>query len=170
MNIYKNFDKCMDLISSFNGVGLNIDEKLKLEIALRELHSEKKFEELFFWGKIIGEENDYFICYGINFEGRYGFPGKEFYFAPSNTFKFELLPDTYPYHDDDFKISYSKPLKGKPEEIIKKYKEEVPEGEEQEEEKAPEGEDEENKPTDPDASVDDNAPKNQNLKKIILKN
>ena len=109
MNVYKNFDKCLDIISSFNGVGLNIDEKLKLEIALRELHSEKKFEELFFWGKIIGEENDYFICYGINFEGHYGFPGKEFYFAPSNTFKFELLPETYPYHDDDFKISYSKP-------------------------------------------------------------
>ena len=159
MNIYKNFDKCMDLISSFNGVGLNIDEKLKLEIALRELHSEKKFEELFFWGKIIGEENDYFICYGINFEGRYGFPGKEFYFAPSNTFKFELLPNTYIYHDDDFKASYSKPLKGKPEEIIKKYKEEVPEGEEPEEEKPAEGDEEENKPTDPDASVDDNAPK-----------
>ena len=58
MNVYKNFDKCLDIISSFNGVGLNIDEKLKLEIALRELHSEKKFEELFFWGKIIGEEND----------------------------------------------------------------------------------------------------------------
>ena len=56
MNVYKNFDKCLDIISSFNGVGLNIEEKLKLEIALRELHSEKKFEELFFWGKIIGEE------------------------------------------------------------------------------------------------------------------
>ena len=30
MNVYKNFDKCLDIISSFNGVGLNIEEKLKL--------------------------------------------------------------------------------------------------------------------------------------------
>ena len=47
MNVYKNFDKCMDIISSFNGVGLNIEEKLKLEIALRELHSEKNSKSFF---------------------------------------------------------------------------------------------------------------------------
>ena len=51
MNVYKNFDKCLDIISSFNGVGLNIDEKLKLEIALRELHSEKKIRRAFFLGE-----------------------------------------------------------------------------------------------------------------------
>ena len=51
----------------------------------------KKFEELFFWGKIIGEENDYFIAFGINYRNNYGFPKKIFYYAPSNTFKFEEL-------------------------------------------------------------------------------
>ena len=92
------------------------------------MHLDRKFEELCFWGKITGEENDYFICFGLNFEGRYGFSGKEFYFAPSNTFKFELLPETYPYNDEDFKNSYTKPLKGKPEEIIKKIKKKFQKG------------------------------------------
>ena len=136
-----------------------------MDIALKELHLKTKHEELFFWGKIIGEENDYFIAYGINFEGHYGFPKKDFYYAPSNDYKFEELPVTFPYHDQDFLNSYTKPLKGKPEEIIKKYKEEVPEGEEAEQEK-PEGEGEEEgkNPEDPDASVDDNAPKKEEPK------
>ena len=86
------------------------------------MHLEKKFEDIFFWGKITSEENDYFICFGLNFRGRYGFLGKEFYFVPSNTFKFELLPETYPYHDEDFKNAYTKPLKGKQDEIIKNIK------------------------------------------------
>lgn len=119
---------------------------------------------MFFWGKIIGEENDYFIAYGINFEGHYGFPKKDFFFAPSNTFKFEELPMTYPYHDKDFADSYIKPLKGKPEEIIKKYKEEIPEGEEAEQQPQ-EGEgEEEDKNKDPDISVDENAPKKEEPK------
>ena len=58
--------------------------------------------------------------------------------------------------------NYYKPLKGKPNDIIKKYKEEVPEGAEAE--KQPEENKDENAqinkpPQDPDASVDDNAPK-----------
>ena len=93
-------------------------------MALNELHIATKHEELYFWGKINGEENDYFIAFGINYRNNYGFPKKIFYYAPSNTYKFEELPDTYPYHDEDFKKTYWKALKGKPEEILKKYKEE----------------------------------------------
>ena len=98
-------------------------------MALNELHIATKHEELYFWGKINGEENDYFIAFGINYRNNYGFPKKIFYYAPSNTYKFEELPDTYPYHDEDFKKTYWKALKGKPEEILKKYKEENQEGE-----------------------------------------
>ena len=132
-------------------------------MALNELHIETKHEELYFWGKINGEENDYFIAFGINYKNNYGFPKKIFYYAPSNTFKFELLPDTYEYHDDDFKKTYWKVLKGKPEEIIKKYKEENQEGEiNQEQQQQQENkENEQQKIQDPDASVDDNAPKKE---------
>ena len=31
-------------------------------MALNELHIETKQEELYFWGKINGEENDYLLC------------------------------------------------------------------------------------------------------------
>jgi len=125
---------------------------------LKELHLATKHEELYFWGKITGEENDYFISFGINFRNNYGFPKKIFYYTTSNTFKFEELPETFDYHDKDFKNTYWKALKGKPEDIIKKYKEDVPEGEanqEQNQEKQPP------KIEDPDASVDDNAPKKE---------
>lgn len=130
------------------------------------MHNNCKDEELYFWGKITGEESDYYIALGINFSNHYEFPEKKFYYAPS-TFNFQALQETYPYHDKDFLDNYYKPLKGQPTLIIKKYKEEVPEGEEENQENNanPEGEeDEENKPSDPDASVDDNAPKKEEPK------
>ena len=129
---------------------------------MKELHLATKHEELYFWGKINGEENDYFVAFGINFRNNYGFPKKIFYYTPSNTFKFEELPETFPYHDEDFKKTYWKALKGKPEDIIKKYKEDIPEGE-QNQEPPQENKEGEAQPKiqDPDASVDDNAPKKE---------
>ena len=126
------------------------------------MHLATKHEELYFWGKINGEENDYFVAFGINFRNNYGFPKKIFYYTSSNTFKFEELPETFPYHDEDFKKTYWKALKGKPEDIIKKYKEDIPEGE-QNQEPPQENKEGEAQPKiqDPDASVDDNAPKKE---------
>ena len=133
-----------------------------MDYALKELHLATKHEELYFWGKISGEENDYFVAFGINFRNNYGFPKKIFYYTASNTFKFEELPETFPYHDEDFKKTYWKALKGKPEDIIKKYKEDIPEGE-QNQEPPQENKEGEAQPKiqDPDASVDDNAPKKE---------
>ena len=125
------------------------------------MHLSTKHEELYFWGKINGEENDYFIAFGINFKNNYGFPKKIYYYTPSNTFKFEELPETYSYHDEDFKKTYWKALKGKPEDIIKKYKEDVPEGEANQEPPQENKEEGQQKILDPDASVDDNAPKKE---------
>ena len=126
------------------------------------MHLATKHEELYFWGKIIGEENDYFVAFGINFRNNYDFPKKIFYYTPSNIFKFVELPETFPYHDEDFKKTYWKALKGKPEDIIKKYKEDIPEGE-QNQEPPQENKEGEAQPKiqDPDASVDDNAPKKE---------
>ena len=125
------------------------------------MHLSTKHEELYFWGKINGEEFDYFIAFGINFRHNYGFPKKIYYYTPSNTFKFEELPETFPYHDEDFKKTYWKALKGKPEDIIKKYKEDVPEGEQNQEPPQENKEEAQQKILDPDASVDDNAPKKE---------
>ena len=119
-----------------------------------------------FWGKITGEDSDYYIAQGLNYTGHYEFPEKTFYYA-SASLQFVPLPETYDYHDKDFLDNYYKPLKGNPALIIKKYKEEIPEGEEGEvqNDNQGEGEDEEGaKPLDPDASVDDNAPKKEEPK------
>ena len=225
MDVFNNFDKQLKLISKFNGICFNVEEKIKLEIGLKELmakemnpelklklleeeekakkakaqqnpegqegqppqenppaaeppkegeekkEEEKKEEEkpkvdmeklehLYFWGKINGEESDYYIAVGINFIGHYEFPRKRFYYATQD-FIFHELPETFEYHDKDINLNYYKPLKGKPNEILKKYKEEVPEGEAPVEQPPPEENKEGEQPPkiqDPDASVDDNAP------------
>lgn len=159
MNALINFDRQLKLISKFNGVCLNLEEKIKLEIGLKELMVKTKNEQLYFWGKISAEENDYYIAMGVNYKGHYEFPEKIFYFS-TNNFDFQVLPETFPYHDKDIIDSYYKPLKGNPNIVIKKYKVDVPEGQ-PEEPKEEQKEGEENKPKiqDPDASVDDNAPK-----------
>jgi radial spoke head protein 9 len=106
---------------------------MNLEIGLRELHNKEKDEQLNFWGKITGEEGNYYIALGLNYTNHYEFPEKKYYYAPS-TFEFKVLPETFPYHDNDFLASYSKPLKGKADIVIHKYKKEVEEGEEEQNE------------------------------------
>jgi hypothetical protein len=45
-----------------------------------------EFEELLFWGKIIGMTADYYIAMGIVYTGRYEFPEKRFFYACSADF------------------------------------------------------------------------------------
>lgn len=173
MNILSQFDKQLKIISKFNGVCLNIEEKTKLEFGLKELMIKTKNEALYFWGKITGEDSDYYIALGVNYKGHYEFPEKIFYYATPN-FEFDVLPETFPYHDKDCIDNYYKPLKGNPNLIIKKYKEDIPEGEnpeggnepKPEENKEEEGGEQNKQGTllDPDASVDDNAPKKEEPK------
>jgi hypothetical protein len=123
MNIHDNYEKKLEYISMFNGVCLNIEEKLKLEIAFNELHNKIKCEEIWFWGKIFGSESDYYFALGINFKDHYEFPEKKFYFCTSANFNFEQLPSTFEYHDKDFVKSYSpnNPITGNPAIIIERY-------------------------------------------------
>ncbi len=79
-------------------------------------------EEIWFWGKVYGTEYDYYIAMGVNFKDNYEFPEKRFYYSNSLNYKFALLPETYEYHDKDYKLNYLNPLLGKPETIIVPYK------------------------------------------------
>jgi radial spoke head protein 9 len=123
-------EKQLNLIAKYNGITLNLEEKIKLEYALTELKNKEKNEKLYFWGKITGEDSDYFIAIGVNFKGHYEFPEKKYYFCQSLTYNFEELPPTFEYHDKDFLDTYYKPLKGNPTLIIKKYSDPqpIPEG------------------------------------------
>ena len=38
-----------------NGVTLNIEEKMQVQLALTQLQGEMNFEELYFWGKVEGK-------------------------------------------------------------------------------------------------------------------
>jgi len=39
---------------NFNGVTLNIDERLQLDLSLQRLATDFKFDEILFWGKVTG--------------------------------------------------------------------------------------------------------------------
>ena len=52
MNILSQFDKQLKIISKFNGVCLNIEEKTKLEFGLKELMLKTKNEALYFCFKV----------------------------------------------------------------------------------------------------------------------
>lgn len=102
MNIHEGLEENFKYVSSFNGVCLNIEERLKLEIALNELHMDLKSDEMWFWGKITGVEKDYYIALAIFFREHYLFPKKKFYFCNSSNFVFSELPEIYEHHLKEF--------------------------------------------------------------------
>ncbi|KAL4462089.1 hypothetical protein ABPG74_000934 [Tetrahymena malaccensis] len=75
------------------GVTLNVDEKLKLELSLLQITETEKFDNILFWGKINGVKFDYYIAVGLHFKGKFEFPTKKFYWAKSDTFVFDELPE-----------------------------------------------------------------------------
>lgn len=51
---YRSLDNNMKYLSP-NGVTLNVDERMRLKLALNQLQCEIPFEELLLWGKIEGK-------------------------------------------------------------------------------------------------------------------
>jgi len=75
-----------------NGVTLNLDERMQLEMALMTLQEKNDCEELVFWGKVTGMKNDYYIAMGLRYTDMYEFPVKTFYWALSSEFVFKEMP------------------------------------------------------------------------------
>ena len=71
---------------------LNLDERMQIEMALNTLQSKSDFEELVFWGKIIGLKNDYFIAMAIRYRDMFEFPVKTFFWALSTDYVFREMP------------------------------------------------------------------------------
>jgi len=57
---------------------------------LRNLADPEKFDDLRFWGRIIGEKSNYYFALALKFDS-YEFPLKKFFFCTDN-FEFKLLP------------------------------------------------------------------------------
>ena len=82
-----------------NGVTLNLDERMQIDMALNTLLARVETEELSFWGKIEGIKNDYYIAMGMQFRNMYEFPVKTFFWALSGEFIFREMPDLTGQHD-----------------------------------------------------------------------
>jgi len=54
---------------------------------------EIKCTELWFWGKILGVEKDYFVTIAVYYDGHYQFPMKKFFFCNSVSYIFTELPE-----------------------------------------------------------------------------
>ena len=83
-----------------NGVTLNLDERMQLEMALMTLNEKTESEELVFWGKINGLKSDYYIAMALRYTDMYEFPVKTFYWALSTEFVFREMPALTEQHDE----------------------------------------------------------------------
>ena len=48
-----------------SGIILSIEQKTALDTSLTILKSDQKFARVYFWGKILGIKDDYFIAQGV---------------------------------------------------------------------------------------------------------
>lgn len=95
--------------------------RMKLEISLNQLHKASEAEEVLLWGKIIGTKYDYFLALLINYKGHFEFPKKAFYYANSNTWEFNPLPEIKKYHIEDNEAFHTNYFTGDPIAILKEY-------------------------------------------------
>lgn len=101
---------------------------MQLDIALHELNNTVECGELLFWGKISADKADYFIAMAIDYEGKYEFPDKKFFWASSKTFKFEQLPEPLEQHNEF--ANNSNPFSGDVNTVLQKLEPDEGEGEE----------------------------------------
>lgn len=73
-----------------SGFTLSIEEKAALQISMLERKNAEGFNKLYFWGKVMGKDSDYLICYGLL--PSYDFPTKKFYFCTTKEFRLQQMP------------------------------------------------------------------------------
>jgi radial spoke head protein 9 len=122
MNINDDLENKMKYISDYNGVSLNIEERLKLEIALNNLYLNIKSDEMWFWGKIIGIEKDYYVAVAIYYRENHIFPKKKFFFCNNSNYFFSEVPECMDYHTKDA-LKFNTYFIGNPDVILENYDE-----------------------------------------------
>lgn len=94
MNI-SNFKENLNYIS-YCGISLSPEEAAFIESSLIILKSENKFKETFFWGRINGAKNDYYIAFGYD---KNCLTGSKFFYNVNCKGEWVLLPDIQPDND-----------------------------------------------------------------------
>lgn len=103
--------------------------RLQLDLALRNtVNRYNYFDELFFWGKVIGTQKDYHIAVGIVYS-QYEFPKKVFLWASSQDFEFDSFPELNSFHKDAYD-KVNELFTGDPKKVYIKVEPEKVEGEE----------------------------------------
>ncbi|GMI16007.1 hypothetical protein TrLO_g2073 [Triparma laevis f. longispina] len=75
-----------------SGFTLSPEEASGMEVAMIQRQMEEKMgSKLQFWGKLIGEEQDYLLAYSLT--PAFGFPSKKFYFCTTANFTLKQLPE-----------------------------------------------------------------------------
>jgi len=82
-------EPCIKLTASA-GNTLNVHEMLCIQAGLTKLKQNEKYDKIYLWGKIFGQNSDYYIAYGLR-DSDFEFPSKKFYFA-TESFAFAELP------------------------------------------------------------------------------
>lgn len=80
---------------------LSCQELTGLQAGLSALMAKNKYQDIYFWGKIYGENGDYYIAYGLG-HSAVEFPSKLFFYSGED---FEFRPLPRPSAEDAAKIS-----------------------------------------------------------------
>jgi radial spoke head protein 9 len=79
------------------GMTLNIAEVTGLSAGLTRLKQNESYSDIYFWGKCLGTEKDYYVCYGLRAAaGEFACPQKKFYWCTGDTFTFTEMPVVTP--------------------------------------------------------------------------
>ena len=60
------------------------------------------FEELLFWGKVQGNQADYYIAMGVSYKGQYEFPTKTFYWCTGGVWAFKKFRELNTQHKEKY--------------------------------------------------------------------
>lgn len=96
---------------SSGGNVVNCQELTGLQAGLTVLKNNEKLREIYFWGKVLGSQADYYIAYGLK-GSEFEFPSKTFYCAGED-FDFKTLPPlTEEVADRVIELGVDKPFTG----------------------------------------------------------
>lgn len=77
------------------GVGLNIEERLQMEMGFNSISDKFDLDQVLLWGKVTGVHSDYYILMGLRMRGTLSFPQKT-YFWCNKAFHWGQLPESKP--------------------------------------------------------------------------
>lgn len=63
------------------GATLNLEEKMRLEIGVKQITDKFQLDQVLVWGKVCGIYNDYYILLGLQMRGQHCFPEKVYFWC-----------------------------------------------------------------------------------------